>query len=140
MSAVFADSGFWIALLDPDDDLHPYAMTRFVTHEDDDIVTSQMVLLEVLAFFSNDGAASREDASALVRRILNSADIEVVPMTDGQFRSALERYENRLDQSWSLVDCASFLVMEERGITDALAYDRDFAQAGFVALLRNTSA
>ena len=27
--------------------------------------------------------------------------------------------------------------MEERGITEALAYDRDFEQAGFVALLRD---
>ena len=33
-------------------------------------------------------------------------------------------------------DSASFLVMEERNITEALAYDRDFEQAGFVALLR----
>ena len=27
--------------------------------------------------------------------------------------------------------------MEERGITEALAYDRDFEQAGFTALLRH---
>ena len=26
--------------------------------------------------------------------------------------------------------------MEERGLTEALAYDRDFEQAGFIALLR----
>ena len=45
-------------------------------------------------------------------------------------------YGSRLDQTWSLTDCASFLVMEQRGITDALAHDRDFEQAGFVALLR----
>ena len=48
----------------------------------------------------------------------------------------MERYASRSDQSWSLTDCASFLVMEERNITDALAYDRDFEQAGFRALLR----
>ena len=39
-------------------------------------------------------------------------------------------------QTWILTDCASFLVMEERNITEALAYDRDFEQAGFTALLR----
>ncbi len=38
-----------------------------------------------------------------------------------------------------LTDCASFLVMEKRGIAEALAYDRDFEQAGFVALLRDAS-
>ena len=42
----------------------------------------------------------------------------------------------RGDQRWSLTDCASFLVMEERNITAALAYDRDFEQPGFTALLR----
>ncbi len=31
------------------------------------------------------------------------------------------------------------LVFGERGITEALAYDRDFEQAGFVALLRDES-
>ena len=34
----------------------------------------------------------------------------------------------------------SFVVMRERGITEALAYDRDFEQAGFTALLRNPNA
>ena len=42
-----------------------------------------------------------------------------------------------MDQHWSLTDCASFIVMEERGISEALAYDRDFEQAGFTALLRH---
>ena len=44
------------------------------------------------------------------------------------------------DQTWSLTDCASFLVMEERNITEALAYDPDFEQAGFTALLREGQA
>ena len=30
--------------------------------------------------------------------------------------------------------------MEQRGLTEALAYDRDFEQAGFVALLREGQA
>ena len=45
-----------------------------------------------------------------------------------------------MTRRWSLTDCASFLVMEERGITEALAYDRDFEQAGFVSLLRGGQA
>ncbi len=34
------------------------------------------------------------------------------------------------------VDCASFVVMEQRGLTDALTADRHFEQASFVRLLR----
>ena len=44
--------------------------------------------------------------------------------------------QNPDDQRWSLTDCSSFLLMEQRGISEALAYDRDFEQAGFIPLLR----
>ena len=61
-----------------------------------------------------------------------------MPQTAAQFRAAVERYTERPDQAWSLTDCASFIVMEERGITEALAHDRDFEQAGFTSLLRRS--
>jgi predicted nucleic acid-binding protein len=38
---------------------------------------------------------------------------------------------------WGLVDCISFIVMQNRGITDALTADIHFQQAGFRALLRD---
>ena len=41
------------------------------------------------------------------------------------------------DKVWSLTDCTSFVLMRQRGIADALAYDRHFEQAGFKALLRS---
>ena len=72
----------------------------------------------------------------MVRELEQNPDVEIIPQTDAQFRASVERYAARPDQRWSLTDCASFLVMEERGLTEALAYDRDFEQAGFVALLR----
>jgi type I restriction enzyme R subunit len=64
-------------------------------------------------------------------------NITVVPQTRDLFRRAVDRYENRGDKEWSLTDCASFLVMEELGIKEALAHDHHFEQAGFTALLRN---
>ncbi|MFM5956954.1 MAG: PIN domain-containing protein, partial [Dolichospermum sp.] len=42
----------------------------------------------------------------------------------------------REDKEWGLVDCISFIVMQDRGITDALTADTHFQQAGFRALLR----
>ena len=73
----------------------------------------------------------------MVHDLETDPSVEIVPQTDTQFRAAVDRYAARPDQSWSLTDCASaFLVMERRNITDALAYDRDFEQAGFRALLR----
>ena len=43
----------------------------------------------------------------------------------------------RLDQSWSGVDRASFIVMETRQLQEALAFDQHFEQSGFAALLRS---
>jgi predicted nucleic acid-binding protein len=101
------------------------------------IVTTQMALAEALNHLSGKGRRLRELAVQMVGELQDNPDVEIVPQTDAQFKVAVERYAARSDQTWSLTDCASFLVMEERNISEALAYDRDFKQAGFVALLRD---
>ncbi|MCX7014218.1 MAG: hypothetical protein NTW86_16980 [Candidatus Sumerlaeota bacterium] len=60
--------------------------------------------------------------------------MKTVFVTPALFRNAAERYETRADKTWSLTDCASFALTEERGIVDALAFDQHFAQAGFTLL------
>ena len=138
MSEVFADTGYWAALQDSRDGLHERALALTRGLESRRIVTTQMVLAEVLNMFGSRGEQQRRLAGEVVERAERSLDVEIVPQTDAQFRAALERYTERPDQTWSLTDCASFIVMEERGITDALAHDRDFEQAGFTALLRQS--
>lgn len=133
---VFADSGYWIAIMYPGDQLHQRARQIAVGLGPVQIVTTQMVLTEALNFMSDLGDFRRGFASEVVQRLQSDSTIEIIPQSDAQFRAALGRYTARSDQRWSLTDCASFLVMEERGITTALAYDRDFEQAGFTALLR----
>ena len=136
MKLVFADAGYWIALIDPRDVLRAQALAESRRRGERDIATTQMVLDEVLAAFTSRGPQLRTAAAELVQWLIDDSEVEVIPQTDEQFRAALQRYAARPDQTWSLTDCASFLVMEERGITEALAYDRDFEQAGFTALLR----
>ena len=120
----------------PRDQLHQRAKAVASGLESVMIVTTQMALTEALNHLSKEGEPLRLLAVQMVRGLEDSPDVEIIPQTNAQFRAAVERYASRGDQKWSLTDCASFLVMEERGITEALAYDRDFEQAGFVALLR----
>ncbi len=40
------------------------------------------------------------------------------------------------DKDFSLVDCSSFLVMKDRGVSNAITTDQHFEQAGFRCLLR----
>lgn len=135
MTALFTDSGYFIALVDSRDQLHSRAASARLN--DVEIVTTQMALVETLASEAGSGERARLAATRLVERLVRSRQVEIIPQTDAQFQAAFERYAARLDQRWSLTDCASFIVMEERGISEALAYDRDFEQAGFTALLRH---
>ncbi len=139
MREVFADSGYWVAVQNPDDQFHEEAIMVTERLGPCRIVTTEMVLVEFLNFMCRTGAHRRGLASDTVKRIQNDDSVEVVPQTSTQFVASVQRYTFRLDQRWSLTDCASFLLMEERGITEALAYDQDFEQAGFVALLRDES-
>jgi uncharacterized protein len=66
----------------------------------------------------------------------SAAQIVIFPQTSQLFDQALKRYQNSSDKSWSLTDCASFLIMEDEKLTAALTHDRHFAQAGFQTLLR----
>lgn len=140
MPTLFADAGYWIAIMHPGDQLHQRARTIAASLSSAHVITTQMVLTETLNFMSGLGESRRRFAAEAVRQLQNDPNVEIVEQTDAQFRAAAERYTQRSDQTWSLTDCSSFLVMEERSITEALAFDRDFEQAGFVALLREGQA
>ena len=61
--------------------------------------------------------------------------LKLSPPSAELFDRGCELYTSRSDKEWSLTDCISFVVMKERGLTDALTPDRHFEQAGFKVLL-----
>ena len=136
MNAVFADAGYWIALFNPRDRLHDIATAVSQTTQNQSIVTSQLVLMEFLNYYASLGQIFRQQAVEVVRNLQQYPNIEIVPLSDEQFEAALTMYAQRQDKTWGLIDCASFLIMQQRRITEALAYDEHFTQAGFIPLLR----
>ncbi len=134
MKVVFADTGYWEAVLNPNDKLHDRARAASVALGKVRMVTTEMVLSELLAALSK--LPVRPFAISGVDRIRANPNVEVVPQTSLQFAHAYELYRRRMDKEWSLTDCASFEVMQSRGIAEALAHDVHFEQAGFKALLR----
>jgi uncharacterized protein len=136
MKTVFADAGYWIAILYPADDLHIKAINLSNTLEPFQILTSEMVFTEVLNSFSKQPSGFRQTIAQFIRRSFGTSKIEVVPQTSDLFQQSLNLYEQRADKAWSQTDCASFCIMEQRNILEALTHDRHFEQAGFVALLR----
>jgi predicted nucleic acid-binding protein len=92
--------------------------------------------VEFLNASSSGGHRLRTNAVGVIDQIFRDPRIEVVAHTPELFRRALALYRDRSDKDWSLTDCASFVIMDERGITEALTHDRHFEQRGYRALLR----
>jgi hypothetical protein len=136
MKTVFADTGYWIALLDPQDTLHSKAINLSITLSQVQVYTSEMVLTEVLNHFSKRGNFLRYAAANFIESLQENQSITIIPQTDDIFQQALILYKQRPDQAWSHTDCSSFCIMAQQNILEALAYDKHFEQAGFIALLR----
>ena len=116
MKKVFADTGYWIALLNPEDDLHQKARQISVTLATTIIVTSEMVFTELLNAFSSKGKPYRQKTARFIKHAFTNPEIEVILQTDAIFHNALELYGQRLDQAWSHTDCTSFQIMQQQNI------------------------
>lgn len=136
MKEIFADTGYWIALIDPKDVLHDKAKSVSVSLGQVIIVTSEMVLVEFANFFSNKDFKFRETAAKTIDGIRSNPNARLIPQTSIQFQSALSMYRSYTDKQWSLTDCVSIQTMQKEGIQEVLAHDQHFEQAGFKPLLR----
>jgi uncharacterized protein len=76
-------------------------------------------------------AANRPFFLSLLRDLQGDGRVAVVPPTKETFDRGLDSYSRRLDKDWSLMDCISFVVMQDHGLTDVATLDRHFSQAGF---------
>jgi uncharacterized protein len=130
----FADTWYFIALLDPRDAHHHTVRRLEEVIEASSMVTHDAVLTEFLTYFADEGAHQRSLAGLFVRRAL--ARLNVISGDRPLFLRALTRYEQRPDKEYSLVDCMSMVVMEERGIRHVLTNDHHFTQAGFTVVNR----
>ena len=137
MMSFFADTGYLVALVNPRDELHRRAQELSALVDSARLVTTEMVLTEVLNHFSKSGERLRRAAVALIVELRDDSETSIVPQSSFQFQEALTLYGTRSDKDWSHTDCASFQAMKREGITDALTHDRHFEQAGFRALLRD---
>ena len=134
--SVFADTAYWIALANPYDQPHSHARKISSSLGKVRIVTSELVLIELLNYFADGVPTLRLNAANAVGEVLSSKDAVVIPHSSDAFGNALQLYRSRQDKGWSLTDCHSFLLMERHGIDSALTADRHFEQAGFKALIR----
>jgi len=78
----------------------------------------------------------RARSLAFAADLLGNPHVEVVWVDEALHQSALALLQQRLDKPYSLCDAVSFVLMRERGISDALTTDNHFEQEGFTLLLK----
>lgn len=137
MLNAFLDTSFAIALSAVTDQNHIRAVQLADQLEMNKtrLVTTQAILLEI------GNALSRQRYRAAAIQLLESlgsdSNVDVVLLTNELYTDAFTLFKSRADKEWGLVDCISFVVMQNQEITDALTTDEHFNQAGFRALLKS---
>ena len=132
---IFLDTAYVNALVNTRDQWHDAAVQwqRKLSAEKRRLVTTEFVLVEIA-----DGLAAvrfRGQAVQVIATLQASSLVEIIPASSQLFTAALELYRSRGDKDWGLTDCASFVVISERGLSEALTTDDHFRQAGLRALL-----
>lgn len=134
MNPVFADTFYFLALLNVKDPAHATARA-YSESQDALLVTTAWVLTEVANSLAR--SSKRQVFRRLLKDLEDSPENQVVAATQDIFERGVELYDARPDKQWSLTDCISFVVMQQQGLTEALTGDHHFEQAGFVALLKD---
>lgn len=133
---LFMDASYAVALGSPRDQYHASAMvlSRKMKAERIPVITTRAVIVEVA------NALSKPSFRSTALALLNSFDrdplMEVTPLSEDLYERGRTFYRRHRDKNWGLTDCISFVVMRDRGLTDALTADAHFRQAGFRPLLR----
>lgn len=131
---VFLDTNGWLALLNSSDALHPAASAVW-----SDLIRhgSTIFLTDWIVAETGNGLArtnARQRFPRAVALLRESPRVRLLSVSESLFQASLALYASRPDKNWGLVDCASFLVMQEHGITEVVTNDRHFGQAGFKCL------
>lgn len=134
-TSILLDTNAWLMLLNSADANHQQANQVWR----DLVVAKRPVVLTDWIVAETGNGLSRHRAKGQLKiafeRITRISRNELVVVQSDLLQRALEHYSRHRDKSWGLVDCASFLVMQDRGITEAFTSDRHFEQAGFTRLL-----
>lgn len=132
---LFLDTQGWVTVLNSADTLYAVANSEWKRLRD----AGYTVLLTdwIIAETGNGLArtAARHAFAETVRSVLGDPLVRLVYVTEELLARGLILYRQRPDKTWGLVDCVSFLVMQDAGVTEAFTNDDHFTQAGFTCLL-----
>ncbi len=130
MEKVFIDTSGWVALFVENDKYHKKAASFFeeIKNSKAIIYTSDYVIDETITTILVRG--SHKQSVLAGEALFISKIIKIVHICPDYLRVAWELYQKYKDKMFSFTDVTSFAVMKDLNIGKALAFDREFMQAG----------
>lgn len=125
---IFLDTSAIYALSDEDDKDHKEAKTLFANalSQGQEFLTHNYILLEASALIQ------RRLGLDQTKKFLTEASRFQILWVDLSLHTIAEDYfRKHATRKLSFVDCVSFVVMKQRNISTAFAFDEDFKKAGF---------
>ncbi len=134
--SVFVDTAAWIALLNKDDDLHNQAtaVMQSLQRSNSQLITTEFIMLEVADALSQ--PQLRPKTIAFIDRLPAMKMVQIIDLSQHLWQAGWALYCQRVDKSWGLTDCTSFIVMQEQHLSVAFTSDKHFEQAGFTRLMK----
>ncbi|MFO5526308.1 MAG: type II toxin-antitoxin system VapC family toxin [Cuspidothrix sp.] len=137
MKSIFADTFYWVALINKTDSWHQRVRSYSPNLSNVKIITTDEVLTETINFFASFPAPMRAAVFQLVVQIIADYNIQVIPQTHESFIEGLELFQQRFDKGYSLTDCISMITMKKLDIMEILTHDKHFTQEGFLILFKD---
>jgi predicted nucleic acid-binding protein len=129
---IFVDTSFWVALSNRRDPRHDEAGALLRAHAEERLLTSSEVRGETWTFLRR--RAGHGTAVAFLDMLASSPRVELLRISQPVEADAERWLRTRDDREFSWVDATSFATMRDLHATQALAFDGDFAAAGFTEL------
>lgn len=130
----FLDTSYILALEIKNEDAHQQVIQNWsaLAVSKPYLVTTTYVFDEVVTFLNSRDLHYK--AVEIGNQLLQSSDIELIEIDKILFDRGWQYFQKYQDKSYSLTDCLSFMVMQNREILTALTLDNHFRQAGFQIL------
>ncbi|MEI7761077.1 MAG: PIN domain-containing protein [Thermoleophilia bacterium] len=126
---IFVDSSFWIAQMVARDGRRDEALALQGVYDMGRLVTSSAVIAETWTFLRR--RSGHRDAMVWLDRVLDASSLRRERVDEQLEADAWAWLRIHDERPYSFVDATSFALMRRKRITDALAFDGDFAAAGF---------
>jgi predicted nucleic acid-binding protein len=135
---MFIDTSGWANLYIPSETYHPLSASLFqeTRRQKQILFTSNYIIAELIALLDSPFRTPRNQIFTILDSIKSAPFVHLIHITSEIDAAAWHLCKSRPDKRWSLVDCTSFVIMQQLEITTALTTDRHFEQAGFTRLLK----